>query len=201
MQYKKTTLILPEGEFENELLFFDESDKKVLKKYFNDWVKLSRDTVDKIGGTRTPNLSESFTEAVFSIEMDVGRCVKGISGSSSSFDHYDTKTNKRIQLKGASSYGPSSFGPRSQYDEIYLIFFRNIADEKKNRVKKKKYSGKFEIYKLNPNDFPNIIVNKKKGETFEDQQKADRRPRFSIPNQIIDPKGLKPIKKGDIDKW
>lgn len=201
MEYKKTKLILPEGEFENELLFFDKKDKKVLKKYFKDWVKLSKDTVEKIGGTRTPNLSESFTEAVFSIEMNVGRCVKSISGSSSSFDHYCTATNKRIQLKGASSYGPSSFGPRSQYDELYLIFFRDIADEKINKIKKKKYSGKYEIYKLDPDIFPDIIVNKGKNETFADQQKADRRPRFSIPNEIIDPQGLEPIKTGDIDKW
>ena len=199
MRFEKKKLKLPEGEFENELLFFDISDRKVLKQYFNDWVKLCKDTIDKIGGTRTPNLSESFSEAVFSIDMNVGRCVKAISGSSSSFDHYDLKTNKRIQLKGASSYGPSSFGPRSQYDDIYLLFFREIADEKKKKIRT--YSGKYEIYKLNPNEFPKIIVNKKKNETFKDQQVAGKRPRFCIPKELIFPKKLKPLKIGNIDSW
>tara|TARA_A100000164_G_C21677213_1_gene662569 strand:- start:661 stop:795 length:135 start_codon:yes stop_codon:yes gene_type:complete len=31
MYYKKTVLHLPEGDFENELLFFDKSDKKTLR--------------------------------------------------------------------------------------------------------------------------------------------------------------------------
>ena len=201
MRFEKHKITLPEGLFDNELLFFDHTDKPVLKKYFNDWVNLCRDTTDKIGGTRSVNLPESFSEAVFSIDMNVGRCIKSISGSSSSFDHYDLKTKKRIQLKGASSYAPSSFGPASQYDEIYCLFFRTIADEKVKRKKNKTYSGKYEIYKLNPNDFPPIICNKKKNETFLDQQKAGRRPRFSIPKVLIDPHNLKPIKTGDVDLW
>ena len=103
MYYKKTVLHLPEGDFENELLFFDKSDRKNLRQYFMKWVQLCKDTTDKIGGTRIINLPESFSEAVFCIEMNVGRCVKSISGSSSSFDHYNERTKKRIQLKGASS--------------------------------------------------------------------------------------------------
>ena len=199
MRFEKHKITLPEGDFENELLFFDHTDKPVLKKYFNDWVNICRDTTDKIGGTRSINLPESFSEAVFCIDMNVARCIKSISGSSSSFDHYNLKTKKRIQLKGASSYGPSSFGPDSQYDEIYLLFFRKIADERNKR--NKSYSGEYEIYKLNPKDFPPIICNKKKNETFLDQQKAGKRPRFSIPNTLIDPIGLKPVKTGNIDKW
>ena len=197
MRYEKKTLTLPEGKFENELLFFDESDKPVLKKYFQDWVDLCKDTTGKIGGTRTPNLSESFSEAVFCIEMNVARCVNSISGSSSSFDHYDLHSKKRIQLKAATSFAPSSFGPRSEYDEVYLLFFREIAEGKKQGI----YSGKYEIYKLNPNDFPSMILNKKKNETFEDQQIAGKRPRFSIPKEIIDPHSIKPDKTGDIGSW
>ena len=79
------------------------------------------------------------------------------------------------------------------------MFFRKIADERNKR--NKSYSGEYEIYKLNPKDFPPIICNKKKNETFLDQQKAGKRPRFSIPNTLIDPIGLKPVKTGNIDKW
>ncbi|MDA9174629.1 Bsp6I family type II restriction endonuclease [Gammaproteobacteria bacterium] len=199
MKYEEKKIYLPEGTFLNELLFFEEKDRKVLKQYFQDWVKQCEDTVNLIGGTRTPNLSESLSEAVFSLEMDMPRCVNPISGASSSFDLYDLKQNKRIQLKGASSYAPSSFGPRSEYDELYFFFFRNIADEKKKEPKNRKYSGEFEIYQLNISDIYNQSVNKK--ETLKDQQRKKLRPRFSIPKKLIDPKSIKPIKTGDINLW
>tara|TARA_Y100000590_G_scaffold469264_1_gene655866 strand:- start:57 stop:650 length:594 start_codon:yes stop_codon:yes gene_type:complete len=197
MKYEDREIHLPEGIFNNELLFYEEKDKKVLKKYLDDWVKHCKDTINLIGGTRTPNLSEAFSEAVFSIEMGMPRCVKSISGSSSSFDLYDLKRKKRIQLKAASSFGPSSFGPRSEYDEVYFLFFREIAEGKKYLF----YSGKYEIYKLNPDDFPSLIMNKKKNETFEDQQKQGKRPRFSIPKTLIDPHSVKPVRTGNVDLW
>ena len=80
-------LHLLEGDFENELLFFDEKDKKTLRQYFINWVLLCKDTTDKIGRTRIINLPESFSEVVFRIEMAVGRCVKSIGERSSSFDN------------------------------------------------------------------------------------------------------------------
>lgn len=53
--------------------------------------------------------------------------------------------------------------------------------------------GVVDIYRIDthPRD---IILNKKKNETFTDQQKQGRRPRLSIKDQIITPEGLKPIK-------
>jgi len=197
MKYEEKEIHLPEGTFKNKLLFFEKKDKKVLKKYFQDWVQHCKDTINLIGGTRTPNISESFSEAVFSIEMNMPRCVNSISGAKSSFDLYDLRQKKRIQLKTASSLGPSTFGPRSEYDEIYFFYFREIAEGKKNRF----YSGKFEIYKLNPNHFPNLIMHVKKNETFEDYQKRDLRPHVVIPKKIIEPRSIKPIMIGDIDKW
>tara|TARA_B100000795_G_scaffold93635_1_gene68527 strand:- start:7625 stop:8215 length:591 start_codon:yes stop_codon:yes gene_type:complete len=195
---KKTKVMIktPDGEFENNLIFFDKSDKPMLKKMFNCWVDLCELSI-KAGGTRTINLPETLSEAIFSIDMNVGRCVEGISGSSSSFDHYDHKNHKRIQLKAASSYGPSSFGPRSEYDDIYFFFFREMADSKKRR--ERVFDGSYEIYKLDTNLIPDIMVNR--SETVKDQQRKGKRPRFIIPEQMIKPFNLKPIKKGNIEKW
>ena len=201
MRFEERLITLPEGNFKTELLFFDEEDKPALKKYFQDWVNLCKDTINIIGGTRTINLPESFSEAIFCCEMNVARCVNPLTGSSSSFDLYDLERKKRIQLKASSSFGPSTFGPRSQYDEVYLLFFREIAEGKEEQNFKKRESGKYEIYKLNPDEFPNLILNKKKNETFEDQQKQGKRPRFTIPEKIIDPNGIKPDKTGDIGLW
>ena len=196
MKELKEDIKLPEGNFKAELMFFEESDKNMLGKMYRSWVSLCEQAL-KIGSTRIINLPECLTEAIFSYEMGVGRSVKGISGSSSSFDHYDTSSQKRIQLKAASSFGPSSFGPNSQYDELYFIFFRNIAEG--NKKKKRVFDGSYEIYKLDEKIIPNVMVNKK--ETFGDFQKAEKRPRFCIPKKIIDPYNIKAIKEGDISNW
>ena len=185
--YKKTKEIkLDEGIFKSEFMFFEEADRPMLKKMFEDWVSLSKQSL-LVGSTRIINIPEGLTEAIFA------------SGTSSSFDHYDFKNDKRIQLKAASSYGPSSFGPRSVYDEIYFMFLREIADSKSS--KQRNFSGKYEIFKLEPSLFPKIICKKTTGETFEDQQKMGRRPRFTIPHELIIPLKLKPILVNDILSW
>jgi len=196
MLKKLKSLSLPEGNFDNELIFFDENDKPLIKKCFKDWADLCKSSL-KIGGTRIPNIPESVTEAILSLELNVGRCVENISGSSSSFDLYDVYRKKRIQLKAATSTGPTSFGPKSQYDEIYFMYFREIAEGKRSN----NFSGKYEIYKLDTKIFPKLVLNKSKNETFEDQQKAGRRPRLSIPQQILDNLSIKPISVGNIDHW
>jgi hypothetical protein len=43
-----------------------------------------------------------------------------------------------------------------------------------------------------------MVVNVSEGETFRDQQTQGRRPRFSIYNRIILPKGLSPIMTGSL---
>ena len=197
--YKKTKEIkLDEGIFKSEFMFFEEADRPMLKKMFEDWVSLSKQSL-LVGSTRIINIPEGLTEAIFALDLNCGRSTKNISGTSSSFDHYDFKNDRRIQLKAASSYGPSSFGPRSVYDEIYFMFLREIADSKKS--KQRNFSGKYEIYKLEPSLFPNIVCKKATGETFADQQKMGRRPRFTIPHELIIPLNLKPILVNDILSW
>ena len=55
--------------------------------------------------------------------------------------------------------------------------------------------GEIWFYKIESDDIYNLVLNSKKGETFADQQKQGRRPRFSIKKSIIEAKGLQPVKK------
>ena len=197
MRIESRRITLDDGVFTSEFMFFDEFDRPDLKKMFEDWVSLCKQSL-KIGSTRIINYPEGLSEAIFAIDMKTGRSTKNIPGTSSSFDHYDFNRHKRIQLKAATSYGPSSFGPRSVYDELYFMFLRELADSDNNA---RNFSGKYEIYKIDPNLLPNIICNKSKMETFSDQQEAGKRPRFSIPKKIIQPLKLVPIHTGDILSW
>ena len=125
MLKKLKSLSLPEGILIMKLFLIKTISPH--KKCFKDWADLQ--TSLKIGGTRIPNILK-LTEAILSLELNVGRCVKNISGSSSVLI-YMILIEKRIQLKAATSTGPTSFGPKSQYDEIYFMYFREIAEGKK----------------------------------------------------------------------
>ena len=60
----------------------------------------------------------------------------------------------------------------------------------------KKYDGSYSIYKIEDPFIYNHKVNK--NETFRDQQKAGKRPRFSIIKDIIKPNNILPIRTGNI---
>ncbi len=189
-------ITLPDGVFSSDFIFFDNSDKPMLKKMFKLWVQLCQQSL-KVGSTRIINFPEGLSEALFCIEAGVARSTDPIPGTSSSFDCFDFKKSKRIQLKAASSYGPSSFGPRSEYDQIFFLFMRDIADSAKSAVRN--FGGSYEIYELNPSLISSINVNKT--QTLADQQEQQKRPRFTIPTQIIEPHKIKPIFIGNIDNW
>ena len=197
MKKETRNLILPEGNISSPVMFFEESDRTYFKKMFFYWVELNKASLS-LGSTRIVNIPESLTEGIFGLEMNFARVTYGVTDASSSFDNYDFVNNKRIQLKAASSTGPSSFGPRSQYDDIYFFYFKKMAESSKN---KRNFSGYFEIFKLDPKTLPNLILNKAKNETFSVQQNQGRRPRFSIPKELINPYSLKPIKIGNIEDW
>ena len=55
------------------------------------------------------------------------------------------------------------------------------------------------IYNLSNFDIKNLVLNKRKNETFEDQQNQGKRPRFSIPLRILH--NYNPIIIGNIDNW
>jgi hypothetical protein len=181
LAYNNKTVIL-------NLMTFDKSDLKIFKLVFKKLQKLNKYVKNDLKGTRNINFPESLSEAIFCFEMNCGKLLsaKKTSGYSTSFDAYDTKRDKRIQIKCSASAGPTSFGPRSEYDEIYFIDFKSEG----------KIDGTYKIYKLENDDIDNVKVNKK--EKLTDQQKGEKRPRFEIRSTLVVKKNLKPIKVGKL---
>jgi hypothetical protein len=183
MHIKNTTIKLPEGNFTVPLQFFDSSDQKKLKEIYEQWVDLSN-KLQTWGGRRI-NIPELLSEAVYCINYGAGRMNGGIAGANTSFDCYDVKTSKRIQVKACSvEEDLTSFGPKSVWDEIHFIHF----------YPNKKYDGTYNIYKI-PN---NLIYDHKvnKDQTMSEQQQDKRRPRFSIMKEIIKVQKLRPQLEG-----
>lgn len=81
-----------------------------------------------------------------------------------------TEGNIKVECKTFSSKGPSSFGPKEKWDEIYFLDAQNYLNQN------------FILYriKLKHSDpiFLNIKVNKK--DTFEKQALQGRRPRITF---------------------
>ena len=185
---------LPEGRFETELQFFDSSsDKKLLSKIYSLWVGLS-DVLQEHRGRRL-NIPEILSEGVFCHEYGAARVTHGISGANTSWDCFSPllketekqQKDRRIQVKACSvKFDLTSFGPDSQWDDLYFMhFFPNGV-----------YDGSYHIFHI-PND---LIYNHKVNswQTFQDQQKEGRRPRFGIMKEIIIPRGISPVRVGKL---
>ncbi len=99
----------------------------------------------------------------------------------------DNKTNTaRVQVKACSILPDlSSFGPKSQFDELVFLDLSNIEN------------GFFKIFSINPSLIYNLKANKK--ETVKQQQEQGRRPRFSIYKEIILANNILPIFSGNIN--
>ena len=185
MRSEICTFVLPEGRFNVEAIRFDVEDRGKLAEIYLNWRRLS-DQLRGLGG-RGVNLPEVLSEGAFALEMDVLRVVKSISGANSSWDCYDPVRHKRIQVKACSVLPDlTSFGPTSQWDEIYFLDF----------YREGKWDGTFDIYKIENELIYNHKVNE--NQTMRDQQDQKRRPRFSIFKDIIQKKGIRPIKTGDL---
>jgi hypothetical protein len=177
---KKIEIIkLPEGNFKTEIITFDNSDDVFIKELYKDWRSLSN-KLQSIGG-RGVNLPEVLSEAVFCRITGAVRINSSITGANSSYDCYDLKSNKRIQIKACSVLPDlTSFGPNSVWDELYFMNFYSNG----------KWDGTIEVY-LIPN---NLIYDHKvnNNQTMKEQQLQGRRPRFSIYKDIIIANGLRP---------
>jgi len=166
------------------MITVNSSHRKDLRTMFNAWKNFSSKT--KSFGARGVNLHEAISESAFALAMKCPRILK-VDGSSSSFDNYDPRTRKRIQVKATSVESDlTSFGPKSEYDELYWVDFYRDG----------KLDGKFDIYKI-----PNKLVSRVKvnrSQTMKSQQRQKRRPRFSIRKKIIIPYKIKPTKTSKI---
>jgi len=156
----------------------EKDDQEKLRNLYNLWNTLNK--AIKSISTRGINLPEAISENAFCIFFpEYVRVVKLAKGKCS-FDTINTRNGKRIQIKASSVASDlTSFGPRSEWDELYFLDF-SAGD------------GSFKVYKIEQKWIYDHKVNK--GQTFKQQQDQARRPRFSIVDKIIKIRNLKPIK-------
>ena len=188
MKKKKEKLKLPEGIFEVEVMTFEKSDIQIVQNIYKGWREISNALLSF--GARALNIPEGLSEPVFCLAMpNCVRVISSIPGANSSFDCFDLKENKRIQVKACSVLPDlTSFGPKSEWDEIYFMDF--YADGA--------WNGEFRIYHIDTKDIYSQKVNAKN--TVQDFKDAGKRPRFSIYKGIIEAKKIKPIFTGNIYK-
>lgn len=162
--------------------FFEQADKSILDKYYHSWKDLNE--VNVAFGMRRANLPEMLSEGLASMIFGWVRTnASTIAGcSSSSCDLVNLETGKLIQLKGCSTAkdkapGPTSFGPRTEFDE--LIFMHLDCD-----------TDTASFYYLDAETYKDWKVNR--NQTIADQQAEGRRPRVTILPKIVE-YGIEPI--------
>ena len=160
---------------------FDQNDFDKLKSIFKKWLDINSDLKSLKG--RGLNVPDVFSEALFCIFFDAVRTNK--DPGAHSYDCVIKKTGEGVQVKSASIPDDcTSFGPKSTWD---LLYFVDLAPNGY-------VDGNVYFYEIDSVDIYDLILNKKKNETFSNQQEQGRRPRFSIKKRIIEEKQLKPVK-------
>ena len=181
MKFKKEKILIEGKYYEAELQYFAKNNQKHIEELYSYWKKL-RSGMKEIK-SRHPNLPEGISEGAFAIFFNSPRVIKVFGKTSGSFDNYDKKSHERIQVKATTiETDLTSFGPKSVWDVLYFLDFYRDG----------KFDGKFDVYKI-PND---LIYGHQVSstESFTQQQKQGRRPRFSIKGGIIRPENIKPVK-------
>lgn len=170
------------------LMDYEISDREKWKILFADWKRLNEGMKDF--NARGINIPEGISEVAFCLFSGSKRFVSKLNGkTSASFDTFNLKNMRAEQIKACSvAKDLTSFGPTSKWDDIYFIDFFNNGN----------INGMFDVYKIPDDLIYNRKVNKK--QTFTDQQKKIRRPRFSIKKEIIRPYNLEPIAK-QVEVW
>jgi len=155
----------------------EKGDRETLKKLYFDWKNLN-DRL-KVISTRGINLPETISENAFCLFCKHCVRVVKLKNGKCSYDVLNVKTGSRMQIKASSIDDDlTSFGPRSEWDELFFLDFS-------------KGDGSFRIYKIDADWINKHKLNKT--QTFADQQAENRRPRFSITENIIKPRKLKPV--------
>jgi len=166
--------------FTASLTWIEKSDLKKLHELFNMWKKFAKEI--KSYQTRSINLPEGLSESIFAYHFKCAKIEK-VTGASSSYDCYDPKAKKGIQIKATSSeIDLTSFGPKTLWDQLYFMDFNNNG----------KLDGNVKVYKIPKKFIYKSKVNKQK--TMKQQQEDGKRPRFSVKEKIIKPKKLYPVK-------
>jgi hypothetical protein len=180
-------ITIPEGSYDVEVQIFEQEDRQRLYKIYRNWRNLCTDLTDI--KSRSVNLPEGLSEGSFCLETGSVRLSGSINGANTSFDCFNFKGNKRIQVKACSVLPDlTSFGPRSIWDEIYFMDF----------YKEGRWDGTFDIYKIENNLIYNHKVNA--SQTLKEQQTQGKRPRFSIYKSIIQESSLLPFKECSLNQ-
>lgn len=150
---------------------------ETLKAYFS-WKETSSQ-VKGLNG-RGVNLPEAISERIVCY-------VNGFSLATGE-GSYDALSSdgKTIQIKATSRFynDLTSFGPQSEFEDLHFARFNLDKDE-------------VWLYDIASKDLglDDIVLGKKKNETFSQQQDQKRRPRFSIIKEFIEKYHLEPYKK------
>jgi len=165
-------------EIEALVTISEKLDRWRLRRLFARWKKLNDDI--KRMSTRGINLPEAISENAFCIFFPECIRVVKLKQGKCSYDVLNRKTGSRIQIKASSIDDDlTSFGPRSEWDELFFLDFSEG-------------DSSFKVYKIEKEWIYKHKVNK--NQTFEQRQAQSRRPRFSITENIIRTRGLKPVK-------
>src|SRR3989338_2316028 len=178
MRIGKQDILIKGKKIEAEITIKEKSDRELLKSLYSYWKKLN-DRLKAIS-TRGINLPETISENAFALFFPYCFRIVSLKGMKCSFDCLNIKTGSRIQIKASSIASDlTSFGPRSEWDELFFLDFS-------------KGDGSFKVYKIEPDWIYKHMVNKT--QSFQQQQEENRRPRFSIIENIIKTRKLKPVK-------
>ena len=161
--------------------------------YVNSIKQINQKFKNKTKEIRCPNFPEAISENIvkFAYNYVYQKCPSWntVSGDLELYD-IELQQNIKLEVKGFSSNGPSSFGPTEQWNKIYFIDCCKFMDKH------------FIIYEIclsnKDSDFYMIKVNK--NETYKEQCDAGRRPRITF-NEIKKQLGnkCKEIFNGSID--
>lgn len=158
-------------------------DMYLIIKLYKNW-KHGNEICTQIGG-RKMNIPECLSEYLFCFHTGciIIKDTKKIK-SSTSFDCYNPLTSKTVQLKCSSVYKDlSSFGPKSEWEELYFMFIDINTDS-------------YKIWYIDSNLLYDCKVNF--NTTFRQQQNTGKRPRLSIRKCLIEKYDIQPIGIGTI---
>ena len=161
-----------------EYLTFDTADRHQWKVVFDSWKELKLAMRDY--KAREPNFPEGLSEVAFCMWSGSVRKIK-CNGAHGSFDTFNLETKRMEQIKACSVEDDlTSFGPNSEWDDLYFMDFWNDGD----------VNGKFDVYKINSELIYNRKVNRT--QTVRQVQAQGKRPRFSLKDLIMENR-IKPV--------
>ncbi len=148
-----------------KIQIFEEVDREIMRDMWNAWITL-KNILQSYGG-RSPNLPEVLSEGAWCLYSGSVRLMEPTSA-----DTYNLQKQEAEQIKASSIEDDlTSFGPDSKWDKLYFLDFSKL-------------DGSFDAYKIPTELVYSQILNKRKYETFRDQQLQGRRPRLSIKKLI-----------------